>query len=108
MYEKHLSSQVDSELNRVSSNVLELGGLVEMQIRQAIYALSEFSIEVAEQVEKDEQRVNALEQLVIPGINYEIRHIQTVLEQRALEEVTVLKRIKAKLDLRDKEGSGAA
>ena len=61
MYEKHLSSQFDSELNRVSSNVLELGGLVEMQIRQAIYALSEFSIEVADQVEKDEQRVNALE-----------------------------------------------
>jgi phosphate transport system protein len=38
-----------------------LGGLVEMQIRQAIYALSEFSIEVADQVRKDEQRVNALE-----------------------------------------------
>ncbi len=61
MYDKHLSSQFDNELNRVSSNVLELGGLVEMQIRQAIYALSEFSIEVADQVEKDELRVNALE-----------------------------------------------
>ena len=61
MYEKHLSSQFNNELNRVSSSVLELGGLVEMQIRQAIYALSEFSIEVADQVEKDEERVNALE-----------------------------------------------
>ena len=61
MYDKHLSSQFDNELNRVSSNVLELGGLVEMQIRQAIYALSEFSTEVADQVEKDELRVNALE-----------------------------------------------
>ena len=61
MYDKHLSSQFDSELNSVSSNVLELGGLVEMQIRQAIYALSEFSVEVADQVEKEEARVNALE-----------------------------------------------
>ena len=61
MYDKHLSSQFDNELNRVSTNVLELGGLVEMQIRQAIYALSEFSIEVADRVEKDEGRVNALE-----------------------------------------------
>ena len=61
MYEKHLSSQFNEELNRVSSSVLELGGLVEMQIRQAIYALSEFSTEVADQVEQDEEHVNALE-----------------------------------------------
>ncbi len=63
---------------------------------------------IGEEIKKTNRRVNALEQLVIPGINYEIRHIQTVLEQRALEEVTVLKRIKAKLDLRDKEGKNAA
>jgi phosphate transport system protein len=40
MPEKHLSTQFDSELNSVSSRVMELGGLVESQIRQAIYALS--------------------------------------------------------------------
>jgi phosphate transport system protein len=45
MTEKHLSSQFDSELNRVSARVMELGGLVESQIRQAVYALSRFSIE---------------------------------------------------------------
>ncbi len=61
MYEKHLSTQFDNELNSISSNVLELGGLVESQIRQAMYALSEFSAEVADQVEQDEERVNALE-----------------------------------------------
>ena len=42
MPEKHLSSQFDSELNSVSSRVMELGGLVESQMRQAIYALSQF------------------------------------------------------------------
>ena len=61
MQEKHLSSQFDRELNQVSSHVLELGGMVEMQIRQAIYALAEFSAEVADQVEGTERRVNALE-----------------------------------------------
>ena len=61
MPEKHLSTQVDSELNSVSSRVMELGGLVESQIRQAIYALSQFSMEAVEQVASIEQRVNAME-----------------------------------------------
>ena len=61
MQDKHLSSQFDHELNQVSSHVLELGGLVEMQIRQAMYALAEFSAEVADQVVETEHRVNALE-----------------------------------------------
>lgn len=61
MHEKHLSSQFDSDLNRVSTRVLELGGLVESQIRQAIYALSEFSTEVADQVIETETRVNSME-----------------------------------------------
>ena len=61
MPEKHLSTQFDSELNSVSSHVMELGGLVESQIRQAIYALSQFSMEAVEQVASIEQRVNAME-----------------------------------------------
>ena len=61
MQDKHLSTQFDNELNQVSAHVLELGGMVEMQIRQAMYALSEFSEEVADQVQQTEQRVNALE-----------------------------------------------
>ncbi|QIL69026.1 phosphate signaling complex protein PhoU [Diaphorobacter sp. HDW4B] len=61
MPDKHLSSQFDSELNSVSSRVMELGGLVESQIRQAIYALAHFSIEAVEAVEQIEQRVNSME-----------------------------------------------
>ena len=61
MADKHLSSQFDSELNNISSRVMELGGLVESQIRQAIYALSHFNLEAVEQVEQLEQRVNAME-----------------------------------------------
>ncbi len=61
MTDKHLSTQFDSELNAVSASVMELGGLVELQIRQAIHALSQFSIEVADEVVKTEVRVNAME-----------------------------------------------
>jgi phosphate transport system protein len=61
MTDKHLSTQFDAELNAVSSRVMELGGLVESQIRQAIYALSQYSVEAAAQVIEIEQRVNAME-----------------------------------------------
>ncbi len=59
--DKHLSTQFDSELNGVSARVMELGGLVESQIRQAIYALSQFSAEAADVVIETENRVNAME-----------------------------------------------
>ncbi len=59
--DKHISSQFDAELAHVSSRVLELGGLVESQIRHAVYSLSQFSTEVANQVIASETNVNAME-----------------------------------------------
>jgi phosphate transport system protein len=61
MADKHLSTQFDTELTSVSTQVLEMGGLVESQIRQAIYSLSQFNLEAAEQVSTNEPRVNAME-----------------------------------------------
>jgi phosphate transport system protein len=61
MPDKHLSSQFDLELNNVSSRLMEMGGLVESQIQQAIYSLSLFVVEVADQVIATEKRVNAME-----------------------------------------------
>ena len=61
MTEKHLSTQFDSELNGVSARVMEMGGLAEAQIRQAISALSQFSVQIAQQVLDVEPRVNAME-----------------------------------------------
>jgi V/A-type H+/Na+-transporting ATPase subunit D len=63
---------------------------------------------IGEEIKKTSRRVNALEQLVIPGINQQIRDIRSVLDQRALEEVTVLKRIKNKLEKREEEEAVAA
>ena len=61
MSDKHLSSQFDSELNGVSSRVMEMGGLVESQIRHAIFALSQFNLEAVDQVHAIEERVNTME-----------------------------------------------
>ncbi len=61
MPEKHLSTQFDAELTHVSSQVMEMGGLVESQIRQAIYSLSQFNMDAAAQVSAKEVRVNAME-----------------------------------------------
>lgn len=61
MSDKHLSTQFDSELNGVSSKVMEMGGLVEQQIRMAIQSLSTFSVEAANQVADTEARVNMME-----------------------------------------------
>jgi phosphate transport system protein len=61
MPDKHLSAQFDTELTSVSSQVMELGGLVESQIRQAIFALHHFSLEASQEVTANEARVNAME-----------------------------------------------
>jgi phosphate transport system protein len=61
MVDKHLSTQFDSELNSLSSRVMELGGLVESQIRQAMHSLANFNEEAAREVLEIEHRVNLME-----------------------------------------------
>lgn len=57
---------------------------------------------IGEEIKKTTRRVNALEQVVIPRIQGEIRFITAVLEQRAREDVFRLKRIKKKLEARER------
>jgi len=59
--DKHISSQFDAELSSVSAHVLEMGGMVEAQVSQAIYALVNLSAETAHQVMEQEARVNRME-----------------------------------------------
>jgi phosphate transport system protein len=61
MSDKHLSTQFDEELSAISTRVLEMGGMVEAQVAQAVYALTNFSSETADQVLRQEERVNAME-----------------------------------------------
>ncbi len=61
MADKHLSTQFDAELSGISSRVLEMGGLVESQVVQALFALTQFNGEIASQVLREEERVNQME-----------------------------------------------
>ncbi|PTT78560.1 phosphate transport system regulatory protein PhoU [Pelomonas sp. HMWF004] len=61
MTDKHLSTQFDAELSGISTRVLEMGGLVEAQVAQAVHALTNFSGDVANAVLREEERVNAME-----------------------------------------------
>lgn len=61
MSDKHISSQFDAELNSISTHVLEMGGLVESQLHQAVYALVNLSDATADQVLENEKRLNEME-----------------------------------------------
>ena len=53
---------------------------------------------IGEEIKKTSRRVNALEQVVIPGIQDDIRFIRGVLDQREREASFTQKKIKAKID----------
>ncbi len=61
MTDKHLSTQFDAELSGISTRVLEMGGLVESQVAQAVEALGTFSGDIASHVLKQEETVNTME-----------------------------------------------
>jgi phosphate transport system protein len=58
---EHLSKQFDTELETIRSRVLEMGGLVESQIRRALEALANGDRALADEVIADDHRVNAME-----------------------------------------------
>ena len=61
MPDKHLSTQFDAELNHISGMVMEMGGLVEQQLRQAVEAMTDYNLETAKAVRDTEPHVNSLE-----------------------------------------------
>lgn len=61
MTEKHLSSQFDTELTDICTEVLQMGGLVEAQVQSAIRALETFDTTFADNVIAAEARVNRQE-----------------------------------------------
>jgi phosphate transport system protein len=58
---EHLSKQFDAELEAIRSRVLEMGGLVESQIRRALDALSNGERTLADEVIANDHRVNGME-----------------------------------------------
>ena len=58
---EHLSKQFDAELEAIRSRVLEMGGLVEAQIRRALDALNGGDRALADAVIANDHRVNGME-----------------------------------------------
>jgi phosphate transport system protein len=61
MTEKHLSSQFDADLNAINGHLLEMGGLVEAQVANAMKAFSTMDAELASEVLAKEKAVNDFE-----------------------------------------------
>ncbi|RQT22173.1 phosphate signaling complex protein PhoU [Burkholderia contaminans] len=61
MSDKHITSQFDTDLHHISSKVLEMGGLVESQLTDAMQALNRFDLGLVDKVIAEEHRLNAME-----------------------------------------------
>ena len=57
----HISGQFNKELEDIRNHVLTMGGLVEEQIEKAIKAFTTSDVELAEQVIKQDNQIDALE-----------------------------------------------
>ncbi len=61
MVQEHTYKQFDADLENIRSSVLQMGGLVEEQISNAIEALINADLELAEKVINNDHQVNGLE-----------------------------------------------
>jgi phosphate transport system protein len=61
MEKQHISQQFDTELERLRSRVFAMGGLVEQQVRDAVRALTEGDIALADKVITNDYKVNLME-----------------------------------------------
>ncbi|PPC79712.1 MAG: phosphate transport system regulatory protein PhoU [Methylotenera sp.] len=67
MHSEHTFKQYDAELEALRGKVLEMGGLVELQIVQALEALVKLDSNLAKEVMVNDQLVNALEVQIDEG-----------------------------------------
>jgi len=58
---EHSSKQYDADLETIRSRVLEMGGLVEAQIRRALEALSSGERAISDEVIANDHRINGME-----------------------------------------------
>ncbi len=67
---EHTSKQFDADLDAVRAQVLQMGGLVESQIRLAIEALVSDDVPLMNRVINDDHRVNAMEVQIDESCNH--------------------------------------
>lgn len=95
---EHTSKQFDTELEAVRARVLQMGGLVESQVRLAVESLLSGDVELMSKVIEDDHRVNAMEVEIDESCNHilvrrqpaagDLRMIMTV-----IKTITDLERI---------------
>jgi phosphate transport system protein len=61
VHSHHISQQFNNELDEVKTHMLEMGGLVELQVREAIAALIDADSEKAETIKLNDNKINAME-----------------------------------------------
>lgn len=67
---EHTSKRFDAELEAVRARVLQMGGLVENQIRVAVESLTSGDVNLMKRVIEDDHRVNALEVEIDESCNH--------------------------------------
>ena len=71
MPNKHLSSAFDAALIALSTHLLEMGGIVEMQIERCLQLISRYEPTLVSDIRATERHLNALE----ISIDQEIQHV---------------------------------
>ena len=61
VHSHHISQQFNVELDEVKSHMLEMGGMVEKQVRESIASLLEEDIDLAERVKVNDKTINTME-----------------------------------------------
>ena len=86
----------------VSSRIDETADKFERIIDVVIeYAESETRLKrLGEEIQKTNRRVNALEQITVPGLRSQVAYIRQVLDERAREDLFRLKKVKKRIEQR--------
>ena len=58
---RHISGQFNEDLERVINNVMQMGGLVEKQVADALVAVEQSDVALAKKVLSNDYQVNAYE-----------------------------------------------
>ena len=89
MTDRHISSLYESSLDTISARVLEMGGLVEVQVSRSVQALADLKGELASEVLEIEARVNQMELSIDQDLSSIIaRHQPTARDLRLLIAVS--------------------
>lgn len=64
VYKDHISRQFNEELDEVRTQTLEMGGMVERQVRDAVKSLIELDVDLAEKVRFFDNQINSMEMTI--------------------------------------------